>query len=81
MNDKEHLWCEFSAEIKSEDEYFMASIKGRYFRRILDAPYFVCIIWFSIIGDRPFIASDKCTQKYAHCIVLCGLRTSGLYNK
>ena len=42
--------------------------------------YFLCIVWFSIIGDRPFSASDKCTQKYAHCIVLCGLRTSDLYN-
>ena len=41
---------------------------------------FLCIVWFSIIGDRPFIASDKCTQKYAHCIVLCDLCTSGLYN-
>ena len=40
----------------------------------------MCIVWFSIIVDRPFIVSDKCTQKYAHCIVLCGLRTSGLYN-
>ena len=42
--------------------------------------YFVCIVCFSIIGNRPFIASDKCTQKYAHCIVLCSLRTFGLYN-
>ena len=43
--------------------------------------YFVCIVCFSISDDRPFIASDKCTQKYAHCIVLCNLRTSGLYNE
>ena len=42
--------------------------------------YFVCIVWFSIIGNSPFIASDKCTQKFAHCIVLCSLHTSGLYN-
>ena len=24
-----------------------------------------------IIDDHPFIASDKCMQKYAHCILLC----------
>ena len=55
----------------------MTSIKGRYFRQIMAE----CGAWkFSIIGDRPFIVSDKCTQKYAHCIVLCGLRTSSLYN-
>ena len=28
-----------------------------------------------------FVASDKCTQKYVHCIVLCGLRISGLYSE
>ena len=42
----------------------MTSIKGRYFRQITD--------------ERG--ASEKCTQKYVHCIVLCGLHTSGLYN-
>ena len=43
------------------------------------ALYFVCIVWFSIIEDRPFIVSDKC--KYVHCILLCSLHTSGLYNR
>ena len=28
--------CKFNVEIKSEGEYFMTSIKGRYFRRIMD---------------------------------------------
>ena len=50
------------------------------FAHLFVALYFVCIVWFSTIGDRPFIASDKWTQKYAHCIVLCYLHTSGLYN-
>ena len=32
------------------------------------------------IGDCPFIASAKCMQRYVHCIVLCSLHTSSLYN-
>ena len=33
------------------------------FTHLFVSLYFVCIVWFSIIGDRPFIASDKWTQK------------------
>ena len=42
---------------------------------------FCLYVLLSIIGDCPVIASDNCTQKYAHCIVFCSLRTSGLYNE
>ena len=41
---------------------------------------FCLYVWLSIIVDHPVIASDNCMQKYAHCIALCSLRTSGLYN-
>ena len=45
---------------------------------IVFCPY--CLVPLSIINDRPFIALDKWRQKYAHCIVLCSLCTSSLYN-
>ena len=47
---------------------------------VLPADNGQALVLCSVIGDRPFIASDKCMQKYAHCIVLCSLCTSGLYN-
>ena len=85
-------YCPFKKVIKYEPEDFISIIKTGFFYQSINiivnmlfthlfvALYFVCIVWFIIIGDCPFIASDKCTQKYAHCIVLCGLRNSGLYN-
>ena len=47
----------------------MTSIKGGY---CPSAGSLVCIVWFSIIDDRIFIASDKWMQKYAgalFCVV------------
>ena len=52
------------------------------FTNLFAALNFVCIVWFSIINDHTFIASDKWTQKYVHCIVMCSLSLKdGLENK
>ena len=53
----------------------MTSIKGRHVRRIMDERGYS-----SIIVDLSFIASDKWMQKVGHCIILCSLCTSDLYN-
>ena len=44
--------------------------------------YILCVSFGSLLSAIVHLfASDKCMQKYAHCIVLCCLCTSGLYNR
>ena len=42
------------------------------FQYIFGALYFVCIVWFCIINDHLFIASDKWMKNYVHCLI-CAL--------
>ena len=55
-------------------------VMNKSFPHIYGVLFFVCVILFSMIDDRPFIASDNWMQKYAHYMVFCSLCTSGPYN-